>query len=440
MHHFIDRRQNPKGKSLGNRQRFLRRARTQIKEMVNKSIHRRSIKEHSVKDLANGEQVTIPVQGIDEPRFVHSNTGGVRQRIFPGNKEFVVGDSFKRPKASGGGSGKQASGDGEGQDGFTFTLTAEEYLELLFDGLELPDLVKKNLSESKNIHMRRSGLVNSGTPANLNLIRTMRNSLGRRIALGRPTAAELRKVEAEIRELEARDRLTDEEAAQLEKLRVRQVDLKRRRNAISFIDPVDLRYHARTPENIPSSKAVVFCLMDVSGSMQEREKELAKRFFLLLHLFLEQRYEYTDIVFIRHTQYALEVDENTFFYGQETGGTIVSTALEEMKRIIKARYPVDDWNIYGAQASDGENFGNDSAKCEQLLDQFLLPICQHYAYIEIVDENQAKLLSSPEEGQDLWQAYRKVNEAWPSFDMHRVADASDIYPVFRKLFTKRKAG
>lgn len=437
MHHFIDRRQNPIGKSLGNRQRFLRRARHYIKEMVDKSVMQRSIKDRSVKDLASGEKVTIPVHGIDEPRFVHSSTGGVRQRIFPGNKEFVTGDRIKRPKG-GRGSGKQASEDGEGQDEFTFTLTSEEFLELLFEGLELPNLIKKNMSDSKDIRMRRAGLVNTGTPANLNLIRTMRNSLGRRLALKRPNTAEIKRIEEEISALEARDNLATGELEQLEKLRARRKNMKRKRNAISFIDPVDLRYHARTPEPVPSPKAVVFCLMDVSGSMQEREKELAKRFFLLLYLFLEQRYEHTEIVFIRHTQYALEVDENTFFYGMETGGTIVSTALEEMQDIISDRYPTNNWNIYGAQASDGENLGNDSARCEQLLNQHLMPICQHYVYIEIIEEAQEVLLNTPEDGADLWQAYRNINTAWPSFDMHRVAETSHIYPVFRKLFAKRK--
>lgn len=438
MHHFIDRRQNPIGKSLGNRQRFLRRARHHIKEMVDKSVKQGAIKGRSVKDIANGEKITIPIQGINEPRFVHSNTGGVRQRIFPGNKEFVVGDSIQRPKGGGSGGGKQASDDGEGQDEFTFTLTPEEYLEMLFEGLELPNLIKKNMSDSKDIRMRRAGLVNSGTPANLNLLRTMRNSLGRRIALKRPNTAELKRINEEIGALEARDNLTADELEKLEKLRSHRSDMKRKRNAISFIDPVDLRYHARTPELVPSPKAVVFCLMDVSGSMQEREKELAKRFFLLLYLFLEQRYEHTEIVFIRHTQYALEVDEDTFFYGKETGGTIVSTALEKMQNIISDRYPTDNWNIYGAQASDGENLGNDSVKCEKLLNLHLMPICQHYVYIEIIDEAHETLLDTAEDGADLWQAYRNINAAWPSFDMHRVAESSHIYPVFRKLFAKRK--
>ena len=132
--------------------------------------------------------------------------------------------------------------------------------------------------------------------------------------------------------------------------------LQRRRKVIAYIDPVDIRFNRFEPQPLPNANAVMFCLMDVSGSMGEREKDLAKRFFVLLHLFLKRRYERTDIVFIRHTHEAQEVDEETFFYSTQSGGTVVSTALEEMRRIIEERYPSREWNIYAAQASDGDNF------------------------------------------------------------------------------------
>lgn len=435
MHHFVDRRQNPKGKSLGNRQRFLRRARHHIKDMVD-----RSIKDRSMGDLEGGEQVTIPTKGIDEPRLVHSNAGGKRERIFPGNKDFVVGDSFPRPKQGGKGQGKQGSDDGEGEDAFTFTLTRDEFLELLFEDLELPDLVKTSLKETKSVQMRKAGLATQGTPANLNLVRTMRNSLGRRIALKRPRSDELLALEAEIAELEAKENHTASEAKRLEEMKIKLEALERRRKVVSFIDPVDIRYNSFVKEQVPNSKAVMFCLMDVSGSMAEREKELAKRFFLLLHLFLERRYEHTDIVFIRHTHYAQEVDEETFFYGRETGGTVVSTALEEMEKIVKDRYPTNEWNIYAAQASDGENLSRDSLKCEQILEERLMPVCQFYAYVEIIEESEMEILSSDEAGGELWRAYRDVRGRWANFDMRRVAEPSHIYPVFREFFTKKKMG
>lgn len=440
MHHFIDRRPNPKGKSLANRQRFLRRARRHVKEMVDKSVRDSTIKESSSRGLVSGEQVTIPVKGIREPRLVHASNSGLRHRVFPGNREFVVGDRFKRPKGGAGSGGRKASDGGEGEDEFTFVLTKGEYLEILFEGLELPDLIKRNILETESVSRRRAGLTTQGTPANLNLIRTMRNALGRRLALRRPSLSDIQRLEAEISALEDQTPLNPEQRQLLEALREQMERLVRRRKIVGYIDPLDLRFDSHVPERVRNSKAVVFCLMDVSGSMQEREKDLAKRFFILLHLFLERRYESTEIVFIRHTHHAQEVDEETFFYAQETGGTVVSTALEKMQEIILARYPTDEWNIYAAQASDGENFSNDSDKCEALLRATLLPICQYFAYVEIVDVGDNDLLQSEEKGADLWQTYRRVKEDWPNFELQRVAEPSQIYPVFRALFAAGRTG
>ena len=137
---------------------------------------------------------------------------------------------------------------------------------------------------------------------------------------------------------------------------------------------------------VPRAKAVMFCLMDVSASMGEREKELAKRFFILLHLFLKRKYERVDIVFIRHTDEAAEVDEQEFFYGRETGGTVVSSALKAMMQVREARYPVSDWNVYCAQASDGDNSGSDRATASRSCRGASCRSSQYYAYIEIADE------------------------------------------------------
>lgn len=435
MHHFIDRRPNPKGKSLGNRQRFLRRARGHLKEMIDKSVSDRSIKESSSKRFTGSETVTIPTKGIKEPRLILSNRSGLRRRIIPGNKEFIVGDSFRRPKNGAGQSGRKASEDGDGEDEFTFALTKGEYLELLFEGLELPDLVKKNMLETETVGRRRAGLTTSGSPANLNLIRTMRNALGRRLALHRPALSKVQALESEIEALEKKAPLDADQQQLWDELQ-RQLDhLKRKRKIAGYIDPLDLRFNTHVPETIRNSKAVVFCLMDVSGSMQEREKDLAKRFFILLHLFLDRRYDRTEIVFIRHTHEATEVDEETFFKARNTGGTIVSTALDMMSEIIRDRYPADEWNIYGAQASDGDNISHDSGRCQTLLRSKLLPICQYYAYVEIVDDEAHGDNETP-----LWQAYLQVKEDCQNFEMQRVAEPEQIYPVFRTIFSAKPQG
>ena len=433
MRHFIDRRLNPKQKSLGNRQRFMRRARAQIKEVVNKSV-----KDRNVSDIASGEAITIPTKGIREPRFHHSNSGGRRQRVFTGNKEFQTGDKIpKPPEGGGGGGGKQATDGGEGEDEFQFVLSKEEFLDIFFEDLELPDLVKTSLKEVCSYKPQRAGFASSGSPTNINVLRTMRNSFGRRLALRRPKPDAERELEKQILDLEAKSDLTPSERHWMSELHKQLDELNRRRRCIPFVDPFDIRYNRYDQKPEPNTNAVMFCLMDVSGSMGEREKDLAKRFFILLHLFLKRRYDRIDVVFVRHTHEAQEVDEETFFYSRETGGTVVSTALREMHRIQRDRYPPNEWNIYAAQASDGDNFSGDAERCIALLNEHLMPVCQYYAYVEILDEREKQLFQDPDKGTALWQAYRSVGHAWDNFEMKRIAGPGDIYPVFRELFAKQ---
>ncbi len=432
MRHFIDRRQNPKGKSLGNRQRLIKRTREHLKQSVNEAINRRS-----VRDLESSENVSIPKKTIDEPQFVLSPSSGKRQRVFPGNKKFTVGDKVKRPQGGVQGRGSEGAPDGEGEDEFNFVITKDEFLDILFEDLELPDLIKTELTEVKAFRFRRAGYTTTGTHANLNVQRTMRNAYGRRQALKRPPLAQLDKIRLEIEAMENDEQRDDVAETALASFRAELEQLEHKRRAIPFVDPMDVRYAYRIPEEVPNAKAVMFCLMDVSSSMGQREKDLAKRFFILLHLFLERRYDSTDLVFVRHTHFAQEVDEETFFHGRETGGTVVSTALKEMERIIAARYPTNNWNIYVAQASDGENLTRDSLECAIRLNEHILPLCQYFAYVEIVDEMAEDRSDYATPGAELWLSYRDVAMEWTNFQMRRVSSARDIYPVFRELFAKR---
>jgi len=432
MHHFIDRRANPKDKSLGNRQRFLRRARARIKEVVN-----RSVQDRNVTDVATGETITIPAKGIEEPQLRNARSGGNRSRVFTGNREYMTGDQIDKPESGEGQGGKQGSDDGEGEEDFRFTLSRDEFLDLFFEDLELPDLVKTSLKEVHSYKLHRAGHSASGTPTNLNVLRTMRNAHGRRIALHRPSRAAVERLEQEVTAMRAQPVLDEQEQARLLELEQQLETLQRRLRIVPYIDPVDIRYNRYEPRPNPNTKAVMFCLMDVSGSMGEREKDLAKRFFMLLHLFLERRYKRIEVVFIRHTHHAEEVDEQTFFYSPETGGTVVSTALVEMQRIIKERFPTGEWNIYAAQASDGENFSGDSERCHDLMVKEIMPMVQYYAYIEILDEREFDIFQDARSGAALWRAYGEVADAWKNFAMKRIAKPGDIYPVFRELFSHK---
>src|SRR5579871_4284892 len=188
MNHFIDRRLNPKGKSLANRQRFLRRARAQIREAVQKSL-----KESGVADIAKDRKVRISTQGTREPRFrLDPHSGGEREFVLPGNKEFVPGDEIKKPQTrEGRGRGKEAGDSGEGEDDFEFTMSQDEILDIFFEDLELPNLVRTTLKDTPSRTWKRAGITTSGSPSQINLVRTMRNAFGRRLALKRPRSQDI---------------------------------------------------------------------------------------------------------------------------------------------------------------------------------------------------------------------------------------------------------
>jgi uncharacterized protein len=425
---IIDRRPNPKGKSLANRQRFIDRARGEVKRALSDALKRRKVGESD-----GGEKVSIPTRGITEPMFHRASSGGWRDYIVPGNKKFVVGDTIERPPSGdGGGRGQASPDDGGEQDAFEFVLSKEEFLNLFFEDLELPDLVKTRLKESEATQLSRAGFSVAGTPANLNLVRTMRNSLARRISLHRPTPTEIAALQ---RQVDAANAADDAEGAAQGSLDLDNAQRKAKR--VAYIDPVDVRYNRFERVPRPNTQAVMFCLMDVSGSMTEAMKDLAKRFFLLLHVFLTRRYKHVEIVFIRHTSNAQEVDEETFFHSRETGGTIVSTALEEMMRIVRERYNPSNWNIYAAQASDGDNYTEDSDRCSQLLGGEILPLCQYFAYIEVGAEATLRH-GFPLPPTDLWRTYGQIAAEHGNFAMRKVADPTQIFPVFHELFAKQR--
>jgi uncharacterized protein len=419
----VDRRLNPKAKSLGNRQRFLRRAKAEIREAIKDSLKSRKIAE-----AEGAEKVTIRSKSLREPSFSLGRNTGSRDYVLPGNEQYQVGDEIQKPQGGGGGRGNQGSPDGEGQDEFTFTLTKDEFLDLFFDDLRLPNLVKIKLKDLKAPKIVRAGFTTDGPPARLSRSRTMRKSMGRRLALRRPSLTEIERLEAELKEAEAE---TPRNEARIAQLRSKFEHKQRLRRTIAYIDPIDLQYNRfeRVPK--PSTQAVMFCLMDASASMTEPLKDLAKRFFMLLHVFLSRYYREVHLVFIRHTSTAAEVDEETFFRGTETGGTVISTALEEMLKVVRERYSPADWNIYAAQASDGDNFHDDMPRCLELLSEEIVPICQYFAYIETAHgERFNDAVETP-----VWHGYSEIVRLRPNFAMRRVAAPEDIFPVFHELFS-----
>ncbi|GIU25795.1 YeaH/YhbH family protein [Shewanella schlegeliana] len=420
MTSFIDRRLNSKGKSTVNRQRFINRYKKQIKKAVSDAVTHRS-----VTDVDKGEKISIPTRDITEPTF-HQGNGGVRERVHPGNDKFARGDQIERPPSGQGqGAGQgEASDSGEGQDDFVFQISKDEYLELLFEDLELPNLQNNRLNKLVEYQVYRAGFTNDGVPANINIVRSLRSSLARRTAMTSTKKAKLKALEEELALLE---NTPGSKAERILTLKDEIADLKQRIKKVPFIDTFDLRYNNFAKREVPSSQAVMFCLMDVSGSMDQATKDMAKRFYILLYLFLTRTYKNLEVVYIRHHTQAKEVDEHEFFYSQETGGTIVSSALKLMHEIQQKRYPENEWNIYAAQASDGDNWADDSPSCHEILEKQLLPVVRYFSYIEIT--NRAH--------QTLWREYEDLQKSHSNIAVQHIKQAEDIYPVFRELFKKQ---
>lgn len=404
---IIDRRLNDRNKSATNRQRFIRRYKSQLSRAVTDAVAERSI-----TDIEQGADVSIPVRDISEPQFGLGN-GGDRDFVLPGNREFSRGDRLPKPKGQDGkgdGSGQQGEGGGN-QDQFTFTLSKEEFMNLFFDDLELPRLARTALGEAMQPRFRKGGYTPTGAPMNLSVTRSLRNAMARRIALGAP-------LRRELEELRGR-------GGSREEIEV----LENRLDSLPYLDEYDLRFRNKYREMEPVSKAVMFCLMDVSASMSEAKKDLAKRFYILLYLFLTRKYSSVELVFIRHTDDAEEVNEQDFFHDPKTGGTVVLSALKLMEDIATSRYPSGDWNIYAAQVSDGDAFGADVEKSRNFLSKTILPLCRYFAYVEVPDR-----LDMPT---PLGSAYKSISDE--RFAMSEILDRSQVYPALRNLFQKEVA-
>ena len=418
MSNIIDRRLNSRGKSIGNRQRFLKRVEEQIRKALPNIVSQESIQENST-----GGTVKVPVKGIDEPGFSHDAKTGNKQVVRPGNDRFSEGDRVPKPKdGDGGGAGGPGSNGPEvTEDDFVVILSREEFLRFFFDDLALPNLVKKFLEDAVNFQNRRAGFTKYGVPSRLNIKSTYQQSLARRIALQGIYRKKLSALQEQL--------TATPNAAESERLREEIEKLDRLVKTVPFLEDLDLRYNHYEAVPLPTTSAVMFCIMDVSASMGAHEKDVAKRFFTLLYIFLTRQYENVELVFIRHHTVAKEVGEEEFFNSRESGGTVVAPSLVLMHQIITERYDTGQWNIYGCQASDGDVWADsDANESARMMKADLLPLVQYMAYVEI--SNRVKSSS-------LWRVYHKLADE-KLFSVRKIYEAHEIWPVFRGLFKKTK--
>jgi len=412
---IVDRRKNNKGKSHNNRQKFLKRVEGQIKRAIPDIISKESI-----KDSHTGGKVRVPIKGIKEYSFSHDPKTGNKKFVRPGNDKFTEGDRVPKPKGGdGSGRGKGSNNPEISEDEFFVEISREEFLKYFFEDLELPNMVKKYMQSTDSFENRRAGFIKYGNPSKLNIKTSYQQSLARQIALKGAYMQKLKKLKEKLEETkDEKERLAlEEQIKNLEKLAI----------TIPFFEEVDLRYNNYEQVPLPTTSAAMFCIMDVSASMGYHEKDIAKRFFTLLYLFLTKSYKNVEIIFIRHHTLAKEVDEEEFFNSRESGGTVVAPSLELMHKIIKERYDANQWNIYCCQATDGDVWSDrDAIECGKILEDDILPLIQYMAYLEINDHEMDGAL---------WQVYQKFRDN-KSFSMRNIYDVNQIWPVFKGLFKK----
>ena len=413
---IVDRRLSSKDKSTPNRQKFLKRIESQIKDNIPNVLDKESI-----KDISDGGSVNVVVKGIDEPMFMYDKSVGTNHRIFPGNpgetiiSKFDEGEQFEKPKGGkGSGKGKGSNDPTVGEDEFVVSISRDEFLKYFFEDLELPDLIKKTIQSQDEVKLQRHGFRKDGPSSNLDLVRSFKTSLSRRIGMKAS-------LEEKIKKLKEEYELTKGELILIE---IQKFEKKLKQ--IPFLDDSDLIYRRFEFDPQPSVAAVMFCIMDISGSMTQKHKDLSRRYFTLLYLFLTKQYSRVDIVYIQHHTEAKEVTEDEFFNSKENGGTIVLPSLELCSKIIHERYTTD-YNIYISTASDGDTWSNDDAiECYKYMKMDLLPIAQYITYSEILTGGTS----------DLWKQYSKLKKS-PNFSMSVIDNKEDVWKVFRKMFVKK---
>lgn len=406
---IIDRRASNKNKSVGNRRKFIERNKERIKRYIDNKTSTKGI-----TDAIDDREVVM--DDINEPSFNFDGETGERDVVLPGNKNMERGDKVYTPSKDGE-SGPQGSDTGDGLDEFAFTLTKEEFLELYFSDLKLPNFIKESIQGSNKWKFKRSGYSKEGIPARLDLLKTLKQSMARRIATRKPCSDE--------------DCIGGSYGNKYlyetcDNCKGTGYDPSR------YLDDIDLRYKHFTKKPYPVHQAVMICLMDVSGSMGEFEKELAKKFYLLLYLFLNKCYTDVEVIFISHTQEAKEVTEHEFFHSRETGGTIVSSGLQLVSDIIKDRIDTNTTNVYIAQASDGDNWESDDALTTELLESLLSNV-QYFAYIQTEEPDRIRF-KERYQIKDLLGTYTEIATRYKHLQARRINEASEVYPVLRSLF------
>jgi sporulation protein YhbH len=370
-----------------------RRHRQLVEQSIKKNIGQ-IIAEESIIGQSGQKKIKIPIKSLKEYQFIY---GKNQPGVGTGSGQEERGDVFRQGKPEQGGTGGQGAGGDPGEDIYETEITLEEIISYLFDDLNLPFLERKNLAEIETITKQKwSGYQHKGIPPRLAKKKAVIEKIKRRQGTKR-------------NEGEIEDGL--EHPAEEERFPFREEDL---------------RYHRIREERTPESNAVVICIMDTSGSMDQTKKYLARSFYFLLYQFIRLKYYQVELVFIAHTTQAAEVTEDEFFHKGESGGTYISSGYEKALQVIEERYPPSHWNIYAFHCSDGDNWDEDNPKAVALARK-LCEVCNLFGYGEIMTGYSTM--------KKLYQD--QIHAA--NFSLVSIAGREDIWPALRDMLSREES-
>lgn len=439
---FVDRRKTGRGKSLNNRQKLLKRIKDSIKNAKPEDIDAGGVQKSGGAQGAGSytNPVKIAKHALVEPVFHYDSNSGVREIVLIGNDHWLKGDEFPLQKSGGSGGGKGNAGPGEeGEDDFIINISRSEFFDVFFEDCELPDLKETHEKDLPEHVMQRAGFQKVGNPGQLSVIRSFKLSKARRLALTHASRDELAELEAEIEWLMADDceQETDKWFARVQEVTLRIAELKAKINAVAVFEDVDLRYRKTEKIQVKASDAVLGMIMDISGSMDETKKRMARKFFSLQYAFIKRKYPQTDLIFIAHTDEADEMTEEEFFTTRKSGGTIVSPAWALMHKIIRERYDANQTNIYVSYAGDGDNWDDDNTL---ILDEIegggkgLLSKIRHAVYVQVGQSFAAGYGNAP----GLWQIMKSIAASNQKFAAIKLEDEGQVFDAFKSLYGKNK--
>lgn len=439
---FVDRRKTGRGKSLPNRQKLLKRIQDSIRNSKPEDIDAQGVQSASSapsKQLAN--PVKIARAALNEPTFSYARQTGELDLVLPGNDRWLKGDEFPLDGDEEG-QGGAGSPSENGEDDFVIHVNRNEFYDIYFADCELPDLEQSTEKELPEAVLKPAGFQKEGNPGSLSVIRSYRNSIGRRKALTFDDREELDVLQLRLDDLMVSDLLRDsmiheDWANEVQRINTRIAEIRERIAKLPIFEKVDHRYRKTERVMVKSADAVLMMAMDISGSMDEDKKRIARKFFSLQYAFIKRKYPNTELVFIWHTDDAEECNEEFFFTNRINGGTQISPAIELSHTVIKRDYDAAVTNIYWSYAGDCDNFEWDNKQIiTSMEDHGFLGKVRHAVVCQVGEEMKG-YGGHPGGQMKCWTVFESISRTSKKLHLVKIEDDNAVFDAFKKIYGKK---